>query len=206
MRRQIAQALTICTAVMAGASAMIASPGAIIACGFHDDVAFARGMLNWVYPDSLHVVGAAARAVAETRLPRPQADAAPDPFGARYRSLVAMLARLTDELRAAPPPPQGIALLLVEPMLWTRFDSDDGELRAQVHAAGPQPGDLVVISSSTVVQALADGRLAIGEAHRHGLLRLYGTDGQQTRFLAAYGHVGSERHDLKADFSGQAIQ
>ena len=28
------------------------------ACGFHDDVTLARGIMNWVYPDALHVVGA----------------------------------------------------------------------------------------------------------------------------------------------------
>ena len=31
-------------------------------------------------------------------------------------------------------------------MLWTRFEGDEGRLRAQVHVTGPQPGDLVVVS------------------------------------------------------------
>jgi len=39
------------------------------ACGYHDDVSLARGALNWVYPDALHVVGAISTAVAERRLP-----------------------------------------------------------------------------------------------------------------------------------------
>jgi hypothetical protein len=206
MRSQAARAVAVCTALMAGGGVMIMSPGGSLACGFHDDVAFARGMLNWVYPDSLHVVGATARAVTEARLPHPHAETGPDPFGARYRSLVAMLARLTDELGAAPPPSPAFALLLVEPMLWIRFHSDDGALRAQVHAAGPQPGDLVVIASRHGAQALVDGRVSIREAHQQGLLRFYGADGQQTQFLAAYGQVGRNRAAATTDFSSNTSQ
>ena len=79
------------------------------------------------------------------------------------------------------------SLVLLGPMLWTRFAGDDGGLRAQVHVAGPTPGDLVLVSELIVIQAIADGRLAVGEAHREGLIRLYGSDEQRTRFLASYG-------------------
>jgi hypothetical protein len=206
MRKQFARAVAVCTALMAGAGVMIASPRGSLACGFHDDVAFARGMLNWVYPDALHVVGAMTTAVAEERLPRSSAESGPDLFGTRYRTLTAMLDRLKDELGAAMPPSPAFSLVLVEPMLWTRFHSDDGEFRAQVHAGGPRPGDLVVVSGGKVVQALVDGRLSVGEAHRLGLLRLYGADGEQARFLAAYGHVGSERRNVQTDFSHQTVQ
>lgn len=192
--------------VAAIVAAMAGSPGRSLACGFHNDVAIARGMLNWVYPDALRVVGATAMAVAEERLPRSDAESGPDPFGARYRALAVMLDRLKDELGAAMPSSPAFSLVLVEPMLWTRFDSDAGELRAQMHATGPRPGDLVIVTSSRVAQALVDGRFSIAEAHRLGLLRLYGTDDRQARFLAAYGHVGRERRDAKAEFSVQAIQ
>lgn len=192
--------------VAAIVGAMAGSPGRSLACGFHNDVAIARGMLNWVYPDALHVVGAMAMAVAEERLPRSSAESGPDPFGARYRTLAVMLDRLKDELGAATSPSTAFSLVLVEPMLWTRFDSGDGALRAQMHATGPRPGDLVIITSSRVAQALVDGRLSIAEAHRRGLVRLYGSNDQPARFLAAYGHVGSEPRNAQTDFSHQAIQ
>lgn len=207
MQRRSRRAAAVGILVMAAVVATTASRTGSLACGFHDDVTLMRGMLNWVYPDALHVVGAMATAVAEERLPRSSAEPVADPFGMRYRALASMLDRLRDELGAAAEPLSSpFSLLLVEPMLWTRFHSDDGELRAQVHATGPRPGDLVIVSGSRVVQALVDGRLAMAEAHRLGLVRLYGADGQQARFLAAFGHVGSERREANTGFSRQTAQ
>ena len=48
--RQAGNAL--CTAFLACA-AFACSPA--FACGFHDQSSMLRGMMNWVYPDSLHV-------------------------------------------------------------------------------------------------------------------------------------------------------
>jgi len=44
--------------VMIGALIAGSPPETGWACGYHDDVSLARGVLNWVYPDALHVVGA----------------------------------------------------------------------------------------------------------------------------------------------------
>ena len=64
--------VTMLAAVIATAS----SPSASLACGYHDDVSLARGILNWVYPDALHVIGAISAAVARgacpTGIPNPQ--------------------------------------------------------------------------------------------------------------------------------------
>jgi hypothetical protein len=143
------------------------------ACGYHDDVSVARGALNWSYPDSLHVIGAISRAVSDRRLPPPNFDAsARDLFGSKYRKSVRSLQRLGEALNAvadktsAPP----IALVLVEPMMWTRFTADAAGLKAEVHVAGPDPGDLVLVSGEAVVHEIAEGRLAVAEAHRLGLL------------------------------------
>jgi hypothetical protein len=35
--------------------------------------------------------------------------------------------------------------------------------------------------------------LNLGEAHRQGLVRMYGSDQQRAEFLAMYQHVGGER-------------
>src|SRR5688572_5376167 len=57
-----------------------------LACGYHDPVDVARGLLNWAYPDSLHVMGAISREVAGRRLPLANFDQPSlDLFGHRYR-------------------------------------------------------------------------------------------------------------------------
>ena len=163
-----------------------------VACGYHSDVSLARGVLNWVYPDALHVVGAIAKAVGEGRLPAPVS--VPGGFGPRgYHGTVRSLHEHTRQLRmfSGRTPPATFSLVLIEPMLWSRFESNGGDLRAQVHVSGPQAGDLVLISGEDVLREVTGNRLSIGEAHRLGLIRLYGTEQQMTGFLTAYAEVGS---------------
>ena len=172
------------------------SPSRSLACGYHDDVSMARGLLNWVYPDALHVLGAISTAVAERRLPPPNPQRADlDLFGSGYRMTVKPLERFAEALSAAAerPAPFSYSLVLVEPMLWTRFEAHLGEMRTQIHVAGPQPGDLVLISGEGVIAEIANGRLDMGEAHRLGLVRMYGSEEQRAQFLATYQHVGGER-------------
>ena len=66
-------------------------------------------------------------------------------------------------------------------------------MRAQVHVSGPQAGDLVLISGEEVIREVASNRLTIGEAHRLGLIRLYGTDEQVAAFLTLCKQVGMPR-------------
>jgi hypothetical protein len=169
-------------------------PSQSLACGYHDDVSIARGLLNWVYPNGLHVLGAISIAVSERRLPAPDATGT-DLFGSGYRKTVKSLERLSGALSAAAErrAPFSYSLVLVEPMLWTRFEAHLGELRMQLHVSGPQPGDLVLISGQGVIAEIANGRLDLGEAHRLGLVRMYGSDQQRAEFLAMYQHVGGER-------------
>jgi hypothetical protein len=163
------------------------------ACGYHDDVTLARGVLNWTYPDALHVVGAISMAVAERRLP------APAPAGGLlgYHGTVRALDQHAQQLRmsSGDMPRPTFSLLLIEPMLWTRFVSEGGDVRPQIHVSGPQAGDLVVISGEEVIREIAKGRLSIGEAYRHGLIRLYGTEEQVRSFLTHYDQVGSTHFD-----------
>jgi hypothetical protein len=169
-------------------------PPAAVACGYHDNVSLARGVLNWVYPDALHVVGAISTAVAERRLPVPTSTER-GPWG--YHRAVRSLDQHAQQLGtlSGKTPPPAFSLLLIEPMLWTRFVSDGDDLRAQVHASAPQPGDLVLISGEEVIREITRNRLTIGEAHRHGLIRLYGTEEQVALFLALYSQIGGPRPD-----------
>lgn len=168
-------------------------PGAI-ACGYHSDMSLARGLLNWVYPDALHVVGAISMAVAERRLPAP-ATVGRGLFG--YHDIVRSLERHAQQLRIASgeTTPRTFSLVLIEPMLWTRFVSEGSDVRMHVHVSGPQAGDLVMISGEDVVREIANNRLSVGEAYRSGLIRLYGTEKQIAFFLNLYDQVGSARSE-----------
>jgi hypothetical protein len=173
---------------------IIGPPSEAAACGYHDDVSLARGVLNWVYPDALHVVGAISTAVAERRLPA--GVSMPGVLGLLgYHGTVRALDQHAQQLRASSGemPAPALSLLLIEPMLWTRFVSEGGDVRAQVHLSGPQAGDLVVISGEEVIRAVANNRLTVGEAYRSGLIRLYGTDEQVRSFLTLYDQVGKLR-------------
>ncbi len=119
------------------------APGAF-ACGYEDPQSVSRGFLNWIYPDSLHVIGAISSAVAARRLPPANFEQARiDLFGRRYNATKMALEQFGEMLRTAAPsrsqPP--VSLVLVEPLLWTRFERGDGGLHARVHVSGAEPGD-----------------------------------------------------------------
>jgi hypothetical protein len=167
---------------------MLSLPPWAVACGYHDDVSLARGVLNWLYPDALHVVGALAQAVTAKRLPAPTLER--DPWG--YQRTVRSLHQYAQQLRmlSGETRPPAFSLLLIEPMLWTRFTPEDGDLQTQVHISAPQAGDLVLISGEEVIREISNNRLAVGEAYRHGLIRLYGTEDQVALFLTLYDQLG----------------
>ena len=173
---------------------IVGSLSEAVACGYHDDVSLARGVLNWVYPDALHVVGAMSTAVAERRLPvTVSARGALGLIG--YHKTVRALDQHAQQLHqaAGETPPLKFSLLLIEPMLWTHFVSDGGDVRTQVHMSGPRAEDLVVITGEEVIRAIVDHRLTVGDAYRSGLMRLYGMDEQVASFLALYDQVGRLR-------------
>ncbi len=173
------------------ASIMLWLPPAALACSYHDDVSLARGVLNWVYPDALHVVGAVAQAVSERRLPAPGSGRGLGGLVA-YHGTLRSIEQYSQQLRMASDGtrPAAFSLLLIEPMLWTRFASENGELRTQVHTSGPQAEDLVVITAEPVIREVTRNRLTLGEAHRLGLIRLYGKEEQVAGFLTLYDQVG----------------
>src|SRR5262245_8710960 len=112
-------------------------PSDAAACGYHlQGVQVERVALNIVYPEAMHVLGAVSGAQIEKRLP---IAAAPDLFG--YQRTVKALERLAKRL--VPGGPQlSFSLVLIEPMLWTRFDVGDS-VEMQVHVSAPEPGELV---------------------------------------------------------------
>jgi hypothetical protein len=53
----------------------------------------------------------------------------------------------------------------------------------------------VLISGEAVIREVIGNRLTLGEAHRRGLVRLYGTAEQVALFLTLYDRVGGVRAD-----------
>lgn len=173
-------------AVLAVVLALAGAPIAARACGYHDDVTIARAGLTLSYPDALHVFGAVASAVMQGRLQAPAASSTgPDLMGVRYRATVRSLEALGKEMlaRAGDQSPASVSLVLIEPMLWTRFQIASREVRTTIHVTGPQPGDLVAVAGEGAIGEIARGRMSVGEAHALGLFAL--------GFLARYAEVGT---------------
>ena len=189
--RKLARATTVALA----ASLMIAAPASEgHACGYDSPQTVSQGFLNWLYPDSLYVVGAISREVAAGRLPLANFDqTGPDLFGHRFKLTATALEQFGDMLKVASPGPSqpSVSLIVVEPMLWTRFDQGPDGFRTTVHVSGAQPGDLVLVAGEAVIAEIAGRRLTFGQAVGRGVVRLYGTAPQIAQFLLSYSDVGA---------------
>ncbi|WP_202363054.1 hypothetical protein [Mesorhizobium sp. L-2-11] len=178
--------------LMAG---VVAPSSEAVACGYDSPQSVSRGVLNWAYPDSLHVIGAISREVAARRLPLANFNrAGPDLFGKRFRATKTALEKFGELLRAASSDPSQLAfsLVLAEPVLWTRFEPSADGLHAKVHVASAEPGDLVLVTGEAVISEIALGRLAVGEASERGLIRFYGSEKQKSDFIGTYRHAGGQ--------------
>jgi hypothetical protein len=178
--------------VLAG-FAVTSSSAPVAACGYEDPTSVSQGTLNWIYPDSLHVIGAISMAVAARDLPPPNFNpTVKDLFGSRFRKTARSIAELGGAFRMASPAQSSLSfsLVLVEAVLWTRFEADADGLRTQIHVNGPTPGDVVLVSGESVIAEIDAGRLTIGQAYGRGYLRLYGPKDRVDQFLGLYRNVG----------------
>lgn len=168
------------TARAVGFLVVAALAGAASACGLEDpnSTSVRRGTLQFAFPGALAVGTAVWQAQLAGELPKDalarREDLSPD-ARARLRlikanALLTRLAARWTEHKASHPP---LALVLVGPILWTRFAPVDGALRAEIHVEGPVPGDVVGVTELAVVEALVDGTLDAAAALDRGLLRLY---------------------------------
>jgi hypothetical protein len=171
--RRICHRLAIVAASLASSAAL--------ACGFHEGTAVGQGMLNLTFPNALYVRTAVWQAQQAERLPRDDDARSEGPSPEARGALGLMrsslwLRRLGARLDGAPPgsPRPGIALVLLGPVLWARFEAHDGAVRTTIHVDGPAPADAVIVTELAVVQALVDGRLAFDDAVDLGVARLYG--------------------------------
>lgn len=156
------------------ATALLFGPSAW-ACGYHDPASINRGILNWIYPNALYVTSAVWRAQLDGQLSRDDRPLATKKL-LGYGSAVKQLSRLRDGLwrvRDGNGDP-AIALLMIEPMLWTRFEPAHTGLDMKPDAGGPASNDVVIITDEPVVKALVDGRVTPRAARELGLIRIYG--------------------------------
>jgi hypothetical protein len=170
---------------MLAATWMLAGAPLAQACGYHDPASASVGMLNWAYPDALHVRTAVWMAQASgllaAREPAPDADPLSVTFrfqqSIRLRNAQARLEDLRGRVQAAldGQPMPAFAVVLIGPMLWARFEANDGGVTMVPHATGPAPGDVVLVSDEPVVAALTEGRTTTREARAQGLVKAYGT-------------------------------
>jgi hypothetical protein len=168
-----------------GAAVVLGASFAAQACGYHDPANTSVGMLNWAYPDALHVRTAVWMAQADGRLTRrePEPDADPQSVTFRFQQSIrlrdtqarldGLRGRLDTALAGQPMP--AFAVVLIGPMLWTRFESAEGTVNMVPHATGPARDDVVIVTDEPVVAALAEGRITVREARAQGLVKTYGT-------------------------------
>ena len=132
--------------------AAVASPA--VACGFHDEVSVQRGVMNWIYPESLHVRAAVWRAQQAGQIEREELP---------YLRVAFLLKALAPRLAA------NTSVVLLTPMLWTRY----GPEGVRVHAEGAAQGDAVLVTEAVVVKAIVEERLTLADALASGVLRIY---------------------------------
>ena len=151
---------------VASAAALLALAAPAFACGYHGGVAQERGMMNLAYPQSLHVPTAVWKAQLGGRLERGE-------LGALRVNL--LLAQLRAHFAASPAMARpNVTVVLLGPMLWSRYQPDDGGVRLAAHVDGPGQGDVVLVTEAPVVKALLEERLSVRGALDSGLLRVYG--------------------------------
>lgn len=201
-RAAVASAVRVAVAAAALAWAGIT---AAQACGYHDGASASLGMLNWAYPDALHVRTAVWMAQRDGVLARSQPPAAVDPEAPtfrfeqmlRYRAVQARLESLRGGIERAlqDAPMPALAIVLIGPMLWTRLEVVDGGLSMVPHATGPTTGDVVLVTDEPVVTALVDGRLGARDLREWGLVRLYGSEQAVAQVSALLDRLASVQQD-----------
>ena len=148
-----------------------------LACGFEDSksASVARGVLNWAFPEALHVTTAVWQAQAQGIIGRDETPAALKAL-VGYRKVTDLLGEVRNHLAAsidddlAP----GISVVLLGPMFWSHFESKYGGVELAVHTTGPMAGDVVIVTDEPVITALIEGRLSPRQALNQGLMRIYG--------------------------------
>jgi hypothetical protein len=194
--------------VLAAVAAVAGTAPVGIACGYEDPRSVSTGILNWVYPDALHVISAVWQAEHAGVLPPRGTMAASGAF-AFYRAAASMEklgARLEHRIAAHAQP--DIAVVLLPAAMWTRYVRGPYGIDVKKHVPGPEREDVVVVTGEKVVRALLAGNLTSKDAEAHGLMRFYGKDEALDAAREVFGTtfpaaVLSPRHAAPAEHFGK---
>ena len=155
--------------------------GSASGCGLEGDpVTVERVAVSYAYPDSLNVMAAVSSARLAGKLDRTISIGSQTPEQLEKTSLRirAALWQLQGRLARAPTDAApSLAIVLLEPMMWSRIATTDGTPRLMLHVDSPAAGDVVAVTEEVVLVAMNEGRITAGEAISLGLVRLYGSDG-----------------------------
>lgn len=167
------------------AATLLVSATAAPACGLENpsSLAWLRGALNLSFPEALHVGTAVWQAQLAGTLARDEIalrdDLAPEARATlrllKANALMRQLAARLDDGHSGRAHPR-LAVVLIGPVLWTRFTEQDGKVVASFHAQGPEAGDAVVVTEAVVVEAIVRGDLTFAAALEQRIARLYGAD------------------------------
>ncbi len=170
---------------LVGAMAIAGALGAesALACAYEDPSAadFQQGVISAFYPKSLYVLGALTQAQLGGIIPAEPAPRAN--YLAGYLKTDHALHLFGDALRDQESEDGVLAftLVLIEPMLWTRFQFDNGRATTFVHVDGPRQGDVVVWTAEAALRQIVDHRVTFARAEELGLVRFYGDDAKIAR-------------------------
>jgi len=168
-------------AVVVASGSVFLGADTVLSCGYHSPADVQRGMLNWIYPNALHVSTAVWRGQQAGVLPA----RAPVTDLFAYHKAIANLQHLRAALQegAAENPPPVFSIVFIDTMLWSRIAPGEGSVEVQIHRDGPEPDDLVVVSEETVIAAIVARKVQVKDAVEWGLIRLYGDPDTSVRWL-----------------------
>jgi hypothetical protein len=63
---------------------------------------------------------------------------------------------------------------MVGPVLWSRLEAQGKAVLVQVHVAGPEKGDVVIVTDAPALRALVNGEMPLAKALELDLVRFYG--------------------------------
>jgi hypothetical protein len=161
------------------AIALLAGPAS--GCGLEGDpIAVEKLAVSYVYPDSLNVMAAVSTARLAGKLDRTITIGSQTPEQLERTSLRirAALWQLRARLARAPSgAAPSLAIVLLEPMMWSRIATAEEAPKLLLHVDGPATGDVVAVTEEVVLVAINEDKISAGEALSLGLVRLYGSDG-----------------------------
>jgi hypothetical protein len=168
----------------------MALPAVSIACALEPMI---NGGFRVSHPESLNVAVAVAKARRDGELS--QAASEPVPNDVLLRRMLRDLRRLQMQLKAGQAAIDGrsvsFSLVLAGPGLWSQFHMSRSATLARLHADGPLPDKVTVVSHHAVLQALLNGKLTVEEAVSRGLI------------VYADGDPGTVNRILEMGLSGQ---